>query len=282
MWLPIHYKSERLKLGDEPRFVGATDGDTPTIRVPIRMLGMDAPELHYAGATESNPGKFDREMERFATAKGKGLDPGLLKYLAPRLKAQPSTRHIAAGTAAKDHFEAIVAARLARGKNKKTGKALTPRHLFTMVSEQVFDRYGRLLAYVAPSYTKEERKKIPEARRPTFNLQMMQDGHAISLLIHPNVPKPADLERVREAVRSARQHKRGFWASATPLLHAYEYRWIADVIRGKRPGPDRYCGDFTTGELHRPQAYYHVPEENRLWFFDEHLAAALAMGFRLV
>jgi hypothetical protein len=153
--------------------------------------------------------------------------------------------------------------------------------MFTMVSKQVFDRYGRHLAYVAPSYTKEERGKIPESKRPTFNLQMMQDGHAISLLIYPNVPKPADLLRVRDAIRSARQHRRGYWGSATPLLHAYEYRWIVDTILGKRSGPDRYCGDFTTGALHKPEQYFRVPEENRLWFFDTDLGNAIAMGFEL-
>jgi len=281
MAYPIRYVPEGLALGDKPKFIEATDGDTPTIQVPIRMLGMDAPELHYAGASENNPGKFDKEMEKFASAKGKKLDPALLAYLKPRLKAKPSTRHIQAGRRAFDHFEQIRAQRLDRGKNARTGKPLVPRRLFTMVSTQVFDRYGRLLAYVAPAYTKAERDRIPESKRPTFNLQMMRDGHAISLLIYPNVPKPADLARVRDAVRSARQYKRGFWGGAAPLLHAYEFRWIADMIRGQREAPDRFCGDFTTGVLHKPESYHRVPEENRLWFFPEDVGKALAMGFRL-
>lgn len=282
MKLPIKitYFPEHLALGDKPKFISATDGDTPTVQVPIRMLGIDAPELHYAGATEENPGKFDKEMETFVTGKGKHLDAGLLQYLRPRLKAKPSTRHIRAGKAASDHFHKILAQRLDRGTNKKTGKLLRPRSLFTMVSGQVFDRHGRLLAYVAPSYSKQEREKIPESKRPTFNLQMMQDGHAISLLIYPNVPKLADLVRVRDAVRTARQYRRGFWASAPPLLHAYEYRWIVDTVMKKRAGPDRYCGDFTTALLYKPDQYFHVPEENRLWFFEADVGGAFAMGFR--
>jgi endonuclease YncB( thermonuclease family) len=275
MAFPIHYTAEKLALGDKPKLISATDGDTPTIQVPIRMLGMDAPELHYAGATEANPGKYDKAMEKFAKGKGKNLDPGLLKYLKPKLKAEPSTRHIAAGKLASDHFHKILAERL------NTGKPLVLRTLFTMVSEQVFDKYGRLLAYVAPSYTKAERDKIPVAKRPTFNLQMMQDGQAISLLIYPNVPKPADLALVRAAVKAARQYQRGYWGSAKPLLHAYEYRWIADTITGKRNGPDRYCGDFTTAKLYKPEHYYRVPDENRLWFFTEDVAGALNMGFTL-
>jgi len=278
---PIKYEPEKLALGDSPKFVSATDGDTPTIRLPIRMLGIDAPELHYGGATENNPGKFDVEMEKFLTAKGKHLDAGLRAYLKKRLKAKPSTRHINAGKAAFDHYQTIVAERLDRGVSAHTGKPLVPRTLFTMISEQVFDKYSRMLAYVAPSYTKEERDKTPESKRPTFNLQMVQDGHAISLLIFPNVPKNADLERMRDAVRAARQHKRGFWKGKIPLLHAYEFRWIADTITGKRNGPDRYCGDFTTGKLYSPQQYYLVPEENRLWFYDADVGDAIKMGFIL-
>jgi endonuclease YncB( thermonuclease family) len=38
-------------LGDTPKFVSATDGDAPTVQLCIRMLGIDAPELHDAGAT---------------------------------------------------------------------------------------------------------------------------------------------------------------------------------------------------------------------------------------
>lgn len=281
MAFPIHYEPERLALGDKPKFISATDGDTPTIQIPIRMLGMDAPELHFAGATEKSPGKYDKEMEKFVTGKGKNLDPGLLKYLKPKLKAKPSTRQIAAGKVASDHFHKLLQERLDRGKNKNTGKPLAQRTLFTMVSAQVFDRYSRMLAYVAPSYTKQERDKIPESKRPTFNLQMMQDGQAISLLIYPNVPKPKDLDSVRVAVKTARQFKRGYWGAKTPMLHAYEYRWIADTITGKRSGPDRYCGDFTTAKLYKPQQYYLVPEENRLWFFEADVAGAFKMGFTL-
>lgn len=280
MPFPIRYTPEVLGLGDKPKFISATDGDTPTIQVPIRMLGMDAPELHYGGATAKNPGKFDSALGTFLAKSGGQLDSGLKQYLRKKLSNQPSTRHIAAGASAFTHFKKQVTARLAR-TSEKTGNLISPRSLFTMVSNQVFDRYGRLLAYVAPSYSAAERKKIPPAKRPTFNLQMIEDGHAISLLIFPNIPKPKDLELVRNGVRQAHQHKRGFWAERTPLLHAYEFRWIVDTISGKRDGPDRFCGDFTTGKLYSPQKYFLVPEENRLWFFKEDVGKAFEMGFSL-
>lgn len=44
----LRFEPDRLALGDKPKFVSATGGDTPFMRVPIRILGMDTPELHYA------------------------------------------------------------------------------------------------------------------------------------------------------------------------------------------------------------------------------------------
>jgi endonuclease YncB( thermonuclease family) len=281
MVFPINYTPESLALGDKPKWISATDGDTPTIQLPVRMLGMDAPELHYGGATETNPGKFDEAFASFLSKQGKSLDSGLKAYLAPRVKTKASTRHITAGKAASDHFQAMAAERLKR-VSESTGKELTPRHLFTMVASEVFDKYSRMLAYVNASYTREERDAIPVKQRQTFNLQMMADGQATSLLIYPNVPKPDDLELVRQAMANARKNKLGLWKSTTPLLHAFEFRWIIDTISGKRQGPDRFCGDFTTAKLYPPQRYFEVLPENRLWFFAEDVGDAHNMGFTLM
>ena len=38
--------------------------------LPPRMLGMDAPEYHYAGATKNNPGKFDAVVATFLQKEG--------------------------------------------------------------------------------------------------------------------------------------------------------------------------------------------------------------------
>ena len=280
MRIAINYTPEVLALGDKPTFISATDGDTPTIQTPIRMLGIDAPELHYQGANVEQPGKYDAAFAGFLAGAGKDLDAGLKAHLAKRLDAGASTRHIQAGEVAFAHYQQIVAERLHR-VSATTGKAIAPRKLFTMVSQQVFDRYGRLLAYVAPAYTKDERDAIEAAKRPTFNLQMMQDGHATSLLIHPNLPKPDDLLLVRQAMASAKRRRKGLWKSATPMLQAFEFRWIVDTIAGKRKGPDRFCGDFTTAKLYLPQQYYKVADENRLWFFNEDVGKAVTLGFRL-
>lgn len=276
---PIQYDPEHLAYGDRASWVSATDGDTPTVQLPIRMLGMDAPELHYQGATEKTPGKYDAAMASFVDGAGKDLDDGLRKDLRERLKNSASSRHIAAGQAAFAHFEAMAQARLAR--TGKSGKPISKRKLFLMASEQVFDRYGRLLAYVNGAYEKAELQKLKPSQRPTFNLQMIRDGHAASLLIYPNVPKAADLELVQEALHTARTKKKGLWADPKALL-AYEFRWVVDSIRGtRRHGPDRYCADFMSGKLYNPQHYYRADPENRLFFYPEDLLAALRMGFAL-
>jgi len=280
---PFVCTPENLAYGDKPTWVSATDGDTPTVQLPIRMLGMDAPELHYGGASENKPGKFDTEFGKFLNSSGKNLDSGLKTYLAARLKSNSCTRHINAGKAASDFFTALVTKRLDRGLGKN-GKPLKPRHLFVMASTEVFDRYGRLLAYICASYTKKERESIPPGKRPTFNLEMIQEGHAVSLIIYPNIPKPTDLELVQDAVAKARKGHKGIWKGSPEPLLPYEFRWIVDTIAGAhdRKGPDRYCGDITSANLYPPQLYYKALPENRLFFFPEDLGDAYTMGFKLV
>jgi hypothetical protein len=111
---------------------------------------------------------------------------------------------------------------------------------------------------------------------------MLQDGHATSLLIFPNVPKPDDLKLVQAAVGSARQPNapKGFWAQGEQTLLAYEFRWIIDTLSGSRQGPDRFCGDVQSGALYEPQHYYLVEPENRLFFYGEDVGNAYSMGFR--
>lgn len=276
----IKYTPEHLALGDTAAYESATDADTLEICLPVRMLGIDAPELHYQGADETHPEKYDTPLATFLTTVGKSLDNGLQTYLAPRLANSASSRQITAGRVSHKHFLDLVRIRLDRGVDVQ-GKPRSPRKLFIMVAEQVFDQHGRLLAYVNANYTKEEREQIPLCQRPTFNLQIMQEGYAVSLLIYPNVPKASDLQLVQDAVRVARQKRLGFWAQGDQVLLPYEFRWLVDTLAGTRDGPDRYCGDLTTGELFSPQQYYLVLPENRLFFYPQDINNAFKMGFTL-
>ena len=274
------YQPEHLAFCDKPVWISATDGDTPTFQLPIRMLGIDSPELHYQGASATTPSKYDIPFSAFLTAAGKDLDTGLKQYLSKKLLNNACARHIAAGHASFEHFQTLAQKRLARkGKN---GKPLTPRRIFAMVAEEVFDRRGRMLAYMNGAYEKKERETIPENKRPTFNLQMLQEGQAVSLLIYPNIPKPVDLELVQTAVNKARTSNKGFWKGPDNFLLPYEFRWIIDTMKGTRTGPDRYCADISTGKLYQPQQYYKVLPESRLFFYAKDLVEALKMNFQLV
>ncbi len=70
----FYYKPENLAFADKPVWVSSIDGDTPTLQLPIRMLGIDALEIHYAGATENNAGKYDTDMQGFLNNEVKNLD----------------------------------------------------------------------------------------------------------------------------------------------------------------------------------------------------------------
>lgn len=92
-----------------------------------------------------------------------------------------------------------------------------------------------MLAYVNGVYEKKERETIPESKHPTFNLQMLQEGQAVSLLIYPNIPKPADLELVQTAVRKARTTNKGFWKGPDNVL-----------------SPMSFAGSLTQSKAHEP------------------------------
>ena len=197
------------------------------------MLGINAPELHYQGATATTAGKFDVPFGSFLTADGKDLDAGLKQHLAKKLINNACTRHIADGQASFEHFPALAQKRLARkGKN---GKPLTPRHMFMMVAKEVFDRYGLLLAYVNGAYEKKERETIPENTRPTFNLQKLQEGQAVSLLIYPNIPSPQILG----------------WSKTSSVKHG---RRIKDSGRAQTTcsSPMSFVGSLTRSRAHEP------------------------------
>ncbi len=260
MALAIRYESQREQAG-KARWVSNTDGDTPTIQLTIRLLGIDAPEVHYPGTQK--PSAFNSKLENvLKTHRAQFKTKGLRDFLEPRLAHQPGTRQLQWGERARRAFEELALHRLRRSSGGQTRY----RNLYLTVGEQMFDQYRRLLAYVAPE------EKNPE-KRLTFNLLLMQEGWAVNYCIYPNLPKPDDWAKVQQAVRQARREKKGFWKDETLLL-GYEYRFCVDTLLGKRSGPDKYCVDVTDGRLYAPHEYYQIEPENRLFVIKEHLPQA--------
>ena len=92
MALRIRYESQREQAG-QARWVSNTDGDTPTIQLTIRLLGIDAPEVHYPGTQK--PSTFDTKLENLLkTHRHAFKTEEFRKYLAQRLTDRPGTRQL--------------------------------------------------------------------------------------------------------------------------------------------------------------------------------------------
>lgn len=221
----------RIRL-EPAKFLRVSDGDTPVVEMGVRMLGIDTPELHFPG--NSSPAIQDAPLEALPkTAAWKALPKGLRDHLAPRLE-KAGTRQALWGKRAREAFQAMMdESQSGRGKS---------RALFLACGEEVFDRYGRILAFVAPNVPRQERKG---ARPPdTFNLRLLAGGWAAPNFHTANLAGPADIKRAVKAVQDARKNGLGFWADAETILHGYEFRALVRLSRSE--------GGFSY-KVHRPQ-----------------------------
>ena len=263
------------------KLIDFTDGDTPNIRVPIRMLSIDTPE------TYKNPTNQDEKFGRLVDWLERGIapiDPGLADHVKPRLATgDAGTRQEDQGHAAKAFIDALAEERLNDRPNAG------PRSLFVRVGDKPFDSYGRLLAYVAPSYSRDERDNMTRRERSTFNLDMVAAGWAAPFVLYPNIPNELDLPILHQAAGEAVEQGKGAWADPN-VLTGYEFRMLdrlfevtEDIADGKdvsgrrRYGwVTRYCADMTSGLLHRPQHYYKVAPQDRLFIWPEDVRQAVA------
>lgn len=264
--------------------VDVTDGDTPNIRMPIRMLSVDTPEV-----TADTPAGAARVDAKFAELAGwieEGRAPistGLAAHLLPKLTTgKAGTLQFEQGTQASAFAKQNIDARLAR-----PGKP--PRTLFIRVADAPFDDNGRLLAYIAPNYTAAERETLSRAERATFNLDLLTAGWAAPFVIFPSVPGELDLPLLVDATARARTDARGIWADPATLL-AYEYRAMEKLhsitkkivdgedVRGadRVAWRERYCADLRSRQLHGPEDYVGVPPEYRLWIWPADVADAVS------
>ncbi len=277
-WQPSGHELDHI---GTKRLLDFTDGDTPNIRVPIRMLSIDTPE------TYRNPTNQDRKFAKLVDWLQQGIapiDPELSAYLTPRLATgDAGTRQEDQGNAAKAFIDDLANRRL----NDRPGTG--PRSLFVRVGEKPFDNYGRLLAYVAPSYSREERDTMTRRERATFNLDMVAAGWAAPFVLYPNIPNEFDLPILHTAAREAVEGDKGAWADPQ-ILTGYEFRMLdrlfkvtediaegRDVSRRRRyDWVTRYCADMTSGTLYPPQHYFKVAPENRLFIWPDDTRQAVA------
>jgi endonuclease YncB( thermonuclease family) len=260
------------------------DGDTPNIRMPIRMLSVDTPEV-TAGSAE-RAALIDAEFSQLAEWIRQGdapISPGLADFLLPKLETgRAGSLHFQQGTEASDFSKENIARRLARPNGR-------PRNLFIHTADAPFDDNHRLLAYIAPNFSAQERKTMPREERSTFNLDLIAAGWAAPFIIYPSIPGELDLPLLLAAGDKAVAEGQGIWASDETLL-AYEYRAVEklhDITKKKIEGRSltprelfawrsRYCVDMRDRVLHGPENYFEVSPVYRLWLWPQDVQEAVA------
>ena len=274
---------QQLDSVGKTKYIRATDGDTPYVSTSIRMLSIDTPEVHYPG--KQKPSKQDDSLVRLAEwiVEGKApIDKELGRFLIPKLETgKAGTLHEEQGEKASEKFVEMVENKLKR----PSGRA---RSVFIMASDEHFDQYGRLLAYMAPSYNVDERETMTREERATFNLLMVKSGWAASLMIYPSLPKHVDLMMFYEAAKEAYEGKAGAWADKNTLT-GYEFRMCVKlfgitkkIVEGKKLSTadkydwiSRYCVDMTTRKIYNPQDYIKVEPFKRIFIWPDDVAEAV-------
>jgi endonuclease YncB( thermonuclease family) len=265
-------------------FLRATDGDTPYISLSVRMLSIDAPEVHYPG--RSRPSNSDEDLAKLAEwiYQGKApIDDKLAAFLYPRLvTGQAGTLQEHQGKQAAAMFEDLLEKRLSR-------EGGTTRSLYVSTADQPFDQYGRLLAYIAPSFSREELDKLSVWERASFNLLMVRSGWAATFIIYPSLPSFRDLVLFRDAAKEAYMSGVGAWADPN-LLTGYEFRMAVKLYKvtkrlvdgdslsssERKSWIERYCVDMTTQQIYYPERYYQVAPYDRLFIWPKDVAQAVA------
>ena len=195
-----------------------SDGDTPLIEQPIRMVSIDTPEKSYRGGVDLGQQKLDACRIRLEGDFYDGLIPDETKaYLVEILVPDAAQRHIEAGSQASAAFQHFMDERLQIGDD-------TRRRLAVFPTGELIDVYGLLLAYVAPWFTREDLPPFGDPQRRTFNLQMLETGWAALFVIYPSLPKQRDFQLAVDAAEASFSGQLGQWQQGPLFLPGYEYR----------------------------------------------------------
>lgn len=290
----IRSASRKGSIGDP------ADGDTPNITQPLRLVSVDTPEKEsVAGKPETAQRKLDITRKRIESGMfGPLLDDKLAAYFLKKLTKDAAARHITAGHGASDAFQKLLDNRAPRNKQNQRALAVMP-------TGEIIDRYGRMLAYVAPWLAKPKEVPIDDARRATFNLNLIESGWGAIFLIYPSIPKTSDLKLATDAAATAWSKKKGQWSGGNEnLLLAYEYRAVVKLAATPKHGSfesgasasdrkaaaadllatafQRVCVDIRTAKIHGLQGFHDIDPPARLWVWQQDLKKAKSdMGLKL-
>lgn len=265
------------------KYLGNTDGDTPSVSMSIRMLSIDAPETHYPG--RSKPSRSDGILAELAQWILEGRAPisdDLAAYLQPKLATGR------AGSLQENQGEQSTAVFSQMVEQLLTRPNGTRRNVFLHTANEPFDQYGRLLAYVSPEYSRDELQSMTLWQRASFNVLMIRAGWAAPFIIYPSLPKYRDLVMFRAAAKDAYLAGRGIWADPYTLT-GYEFRMCIKLhgitkrlVSGEslssyvREGwIERYCVDLTTRSIYYPENYFRIAPYNRLFIWPKDVTDAV-------
>jgi endonuclease YncB( thermonuclease family) len=208
----------------------------------VRLLGIDAFEVKGMSLYYLEESKF---LQR--------LPAPLQEHLKPLLTQKSIRTHKQLGNEATTFLESQV-----------------KEEMILTFSDEVFDKYGRILAYVWDGDT-------------SLNDMLIKEGYAIPYFIYPNAVSPKEngdfqydtLFAMQEAALNAHKGKKGIWPHIDSTLLPMELRFLT-----RREFPSKYCADIDLMVVHPPCSYFKVPIENRLFFYPKDVLSAVTQGFR--
>jgi len=280
------------------------DGDTVGVQLngtgSVRFLGIDSPEKSFEQPLGGAQNLDGPKWEQFLTNPfGNGYPA---QSLEPALAAHLQSR-FASGAAANHHRHAVAAGealkQLIQSDETALGQTADQFQYFLAFSYEVFDRFGRFLAFLNRN---QPNPTSPSPRPPSYNERQLKTGRALPYFIWPNVnpfreadtvanavllpgtantvAEQGDLKRARDLVKNARATGIGVFDSADPLsFEAFEVRYL-----GRAEVPTRAVIDLSKNDtvILRPQSYFNIPHaEDRLFIPAEFVPLFAAKGWRL-
>jgi endonuclease YncB( thermonuclease family) len=277
--IQVHFNFKRnIRAATSKKLIKTSDGDTPLIEQPIRMVSCDTPEKsHYAGKPEISQPKLDKCKQRLENGFYDTLPQELRNYLIERLTNDAADKHISAGMDATTVFEGLLEQRLTKPSGSKRKTAVIP-------TGEIIDVYGRLLAYIAPWFeggTSDPLPPIGDPKRRTFNLDMIENGWAAFFPIYPSLPQNKDMNLAINAAESAWNQKKGIWNKyGEKVLVGYEYRMCIKLATASTPEKgikdafQRICVDIRTLNIVGKYGFHEVPPCYRLWVWENDIEQA--------
>lgn len=279
MSVQVNFNYNRnIRKATSKKLIQTSDGDTPIIEQPIRMVSCDTPEkAQYAGKPERSQPKLDTCKQRLENGFYNLLPEELCDYLVEKLTNDAAQKHINAGNDATKIFTDLLDQRLTKPSGSKRRSAVIP-------TGEIIDTYGRLLAYIAPWFEGDENDPLPpigDPRRRTFNLDMIENGWAAFFPIYPSLPQNQDMNKAISAAESAWNNKKGIWEKyGDKVLLGYEYRMCIKLgtattsEKGIKDAFQRICVDLRNLNVVGKYGFYDVPPCYRLWIWNDDIEQA--------